>query len=200
MDTTMIIYDMAKRRLRASSIVGEEFRPHAYIPLDINIEKVKAAIKELGLEEMVPDIPDEIQDIRALAMVGLNPRHMDDSLETVGQILSQADVSSCSVVCDMTVDDEGEEMEVLCIANIDLKASDSMMMLPYAREPEDVAFGEVTTVGAVTESLRDKVIEGFLNQEAMKFVHDNPDGDTDEYVDNLPSVFPNVEGALNTED
>jgi len=202
MDSIMekFVYDMAKRRLRASSIVREPFRPHAYVPLEINPEKIRQAIKALGFEEIPDEALDEVADFKAMAMVHLDfSTRMEDSLRTLGTLLSDAEVSNVSVVCDMAVGEGEEKMDVLCVAMIDLKASDSMIMLPYAVEPEDVTFGEASISGAVEEEMRDQVIEGFLKAEAQKFLRENPEGDTDTYVDNLPTEFPNVEGALNEE-
>ena len=200
---TEFALDIAKRKLRATTIMREFFTPHAFIPHELDLKKIIEAIKELGLENEIPDIPDELPEgmekAMALAQVPLDFGAKDKSLDLLGHLLSMADVSNVVVICDMKLDGE-DAMDVLSVANINLKASDEQVLIPYARESEDVAFGEKSIYEAVEEDIRDKVIEGFLKSEAKKFIEENPDGDIDSYVDNLPNTFPNIEGALNTEE
>jgi hypothetical protein len=196
--TTQFAVDISKKRLRASTIMGQGFRPHAYIPMSIDIEKIKEKIKEMGFEGELPEVPENAE-LRSMAMVPFNLD--DEGLHNLGHLLSMTDVAEIIVVCDTTVKSGGKDVDVLCVANVNLKAPDTMVLLPYeAGANDDVAFGEESVKSAVTESIRDGIIEGFLMTESNKFVVKNPDGDTDSYVDSLPTQYPNVEGALNKED
>jgi len=193
----------AKKHVRASSILGEPFRPHAYIPLDISLEKIKETLKELGYDGELPELPDNAEGFRALASMPLDfASKRKDSLNILGRLLAMADISNVIVVCDTTAPTEtGGEADVLCVASVDLKAPDNMVLLPYRKEKnDDVSFGDEVSSGAADDSLRDSIIEGFLETEAKKYLQKHPDEDTDAYVDGLPSLFPNMDGALNRKD
>ena len=197
---TEFALDIAKRTLRASTIMHSLLKPHAYIPMEFDREKILEAIKELGYEGEIPEPPEEMDGAVALAKVPLNFSNKKDSLFGLGTLMAVADVSKVLVICDMSVDIDGDDIDVLCVADIDLKDPDTMIMIPYVREPEDVAFGEWSVTAKVDEDIRDNVVEGFLTAESKKFLDKNPEADTDSYVDELPSMFPNVEGALNSEE
>lgn len=201
--TVRFALDTAKKRLRAQSIMGEPFRPHAYIPLDISVEKIRETLKELGYEGEMPDIPDEVEAIQALASMPLDfAAKRKDSLNILGRLLAMADIPRVVIVCDTKgTAAGGAEVDVLTVASVDLKAPDTMVQVPYQKESDDdVAFGDELVTKAATESLRDDIIEGFLTTESMKHLHDHPEEDTDAYVDSLPEQYPNVSGALNEGD
>ena len=204
--TVRFALDQAKKRLRAGTIMGEPFRPHAYIPLDISIDKIRETLKQLGYEGELPDIPDDVDEedlkLTALASLPLDfAAKRKDSLNILGRLLALADIPRVVVVCDTTAPTEGgAEADVLCVASVDLKAPDAMILVPYQKEEDDdVAFGDELVSKAATESLRDDIIEGFLTTESDIYLHEHPEADTDAYVDTLPEQFPNVSGAMNEE-
>jgi hypothetical protein len=167
----------------------------------IDIEKIKAKVKELELEDQLPDIPEDIKEMHTLAMLPLDFQEKQASLKGLGQLMALADIPEAIVICNTTGQAGGHLVDVLCVASVNLKAPDNMVLIPYAKEDDDdVAFGEVSEVGAVEGDIRDSIVEGFLNTESNIHLHENPDEDTDAYVDALPTQFPNMEGALNGKD
>ena len=190
---------MSKKRVRASTILGEPFRPHAYIPLTISLEKIKEALKEIGYEGELPEPPEDMDAIRGMAMLPLDFSSKKESLNTLGHLLATSDITSVIIVCDTTAKSEGgDPTDVLCVASVNLKSHDDMVLLPYQKAGEDdVAFGEEMTSRTTEGTIRDSIIEGFLITEANKYLHDHPEADTDAYVDSIPTLFPNVNGGLN---
>jgi len=168
--------------------------------LDRDIEKIRETLKELGYEGEMPDLPDGVDSIQALASMPLDfTDKRKDSLNILGRLLASVDISSVVVVCDTKGKAEGgSEVDVLTVASVDLKSPDRMIQVPYQKESDDdVAFGDELVTRATTEALRDDIIEGFLTTASMEHLHEHPDEDTDAYVDSLPDLYPNVSGALN---
>ena len=188
--------DRAKRSLRASTIMGDHFRPHAFVPIEFSFEKINEMLKEAGWEGELPEIPDDVDEdqFKAMAVIHLDFSHKEESLKGLGHILSLIESTNVIVVCDNTV----EDLNVLCVASIDLKEPDNMILVPYQKEEDDdVAFGDESESGFVDEDIRNSLVEGFLSTESSRYVTEHPEADTDAYVDNLTYEFPNAEGELN---
>jgi hypothetical protein len=194
-----VALDISRRRMRAGSIMGIKFRPSAYIPLDISIDKIRATLKEMGYEGEV-NIPDGFESFQALAEMPLDfASKRKDSLNILGRLLAEAEIPRVVVACDTSVpSDAGDQVSLLCVASVDLQSPDTQVLIPYQKEDDDdVSFGDQIETRATDQSLRDDIIEGFLETEARIHLEENPDTDTDAYVDGLPTQYPNVNGALN---
>ena len=195
--------DMSKRRMRAANILGlEKFQPHAYIPIEINFEKIKAKFKELGIEDELPDdIPEEIKKEGMMVMTLLPLDFQSDkaaSLISLGHFVSVTDTTKVIVAYTTTMKVEDKDWDVLSIVAIDMKSHDTMFLIPFHElANEDIEFMTENTFKSSDEEIRNSFTEGFLHAESLKYLEKNPTADTDAYVDGLSTLYPNVQGALN---
>jgi hypothetical protein len=110
--------------------------------------------------------------------------------------MSLTNTTSTIISCRSSVTLDADPIDVLYILSINLKEPDKIVIIPYQRNDDDVTFGETTVLDMTDEEFRSKVANSFLHAESLKFLHKNPNGDTDAYVDSLQTLFPNATGSL----
>jgi hypothetical protein len=197
-----VLLDFSKRHMRAVSILKETFRPLAYLSVEIDFEKIKELIKKLDLDSDLLELPE---DIKKDKLISITPLALDFSeegkskcLECLGRLASLADTPRVTIACVTNAHVEGRDIELLCLASIDLNDPDNMVLIPFTKEEDDdIKFEDETITNKVYADLRESFVEGFLTAEARKYLDKNPTGNVDAYVDSLPTMFSNIEGTLN---
>ena len=197
-----VLLDFSKRHMRAVSILKETFCPLAYLSVEIDFEKIKELIKKLDLDSDLLEFPE---DIKKDKLISITPLALDFSeegkskcLESLGRLTSVVDTTRVSIACVTNANVEGRDIELLCLASIDLNDPDNMVLIPFTKEEDDdIKFEDETITNKVYADLRESFVEGFLTAEARKYLDKNPTGNVDAYVDSLPTMFSNIEGTLN---